>query len=113
MATIPTRLFDIRNGNGALDADATPYPAATLIVFKDAAAKTKVIQSFCDAYGYQATIPDPANPGQTINNPQSKQAFYNSKLTEFIKDIHRSVTIKAAELAAANTAKTNADGELP
>lgn len=113
MATLPQKLFDVRNGNNCVDADATAYPAATVIVFKDAAAKNKVVDSFATAYGYQATIPDPANPGQTINNPQSKQAFYNARLTDFIRDIYRSVTIRAAEVAAAVTAKTNADGELP
>lgn len=106
MATIPARLFDVRNGNDAADKDKTIYPAATLIVFRDAAAKTKIIQSFCDAYGYQATI-------NGAPNPQSKQAFYTQKITEYVKDIHRSVEIKTATDLAAKTAKDAVDTDLP
>jgi len=111
MAAIPTKLFDVRTGNDAVDKDSTPYPAATLLVFRDAAAKTKLIQSFCDFYGYPVTIVDEA--GQTIPNPQSKQAFFNAKLTDYLKEIHRGHKTQVAVQLAAATARTDADAELP
>lgn len=106
MASIPTRLFDVRNGNDAADKDKTVYPAATLIVFRDVAAKAKIVQSFCDAYGYQATI-------DGAPNPQPKAAFYTQKITEFIKDVHRGTEIKIDVDLATTAAKMRVDGELP
>lgn len=70
MPAIPTKLFDVRQGNNAADADATVYPRATLIVFKDNAAKQTVIDAFALLGSYSATLPD-GSP-----NPQSAQSFF-------------------------------------
>lgn len=42
-----------------------------------AAKKQKVLDLYCQTRGYQETIPDPENPGQTIPNPISKKQFVN------------------------------------
>ena len=110
---IPTRAFDVRNGNGVVDAGTT-YPQATVIVFKDKAAKDGIIDAFAAQYGYQATVPNPANPnGEQIPNPQNKQAFMNAKITAYLRDIYRASKITAAADAAKKTAEAAADSDLP
>lgn len=121
-AQAPTKLFDVRNGNGIVDNGVT-QAQATYIVYKDQPAKQKVLDAFVSAYGYQATVPNPAfdsskpvdaqtNP-QTIPNPQSKQAFFNRQLTAYIRDIVRSEAIKTAAKTASDSAATTADSDLP
>lgn len=104
-AQVPTRLFDVRNGNGIVDG-ANAYAAATYIAYKDAASKNKIIDAFCAAYGYQTTI-----GGQP--NPQSKQAFYNQQLTRFIKEVYKAQLVKAAAETAGKNAGDSADAEVP
>lgn len=111
-AQAPNRLFDVRNGNGTIDG-ATTYARAVVIPFKDAASEQKIIDSFATAYGYQATIADPANPGQTIPNPQSKKQFFMRQLTRYINDVHRAEVVKTAAKTAGEGAGATADGELP
>lgn len=50
-------------------------PAAQCLRFRDAIAA---------AYGYTDTIPDPNNPGSTIPNPVSKQAFIVRIVRQFL-----------------------------
>jgi len=45
--SIPTKAFDVRNGNGVIDAGTT-YPNAIVIPFKDAAAKQKFLDDYAD-----------------------------------------------------------------
>lgn len=113
---VPTKLFDVRNGNG-LTLDAVTYTRATAIVYRDNAAKDKVESAFATAYGYQETIPNP-NAGQegqpaTIPNPESKRAFMQKQLTRYIKDIVRSEDIKAAAKTAGDNAAASVDADLP
>ena len=80
MPALPNKLFDVRNGNNAVDSDATVYPRATIIVFKDNAAKQTVMDAFALLGNYSATLPD-GSP-----NPQSDQQFFNKELQQFIKE---------------------------
>lgn len=111
-AQIPTRLFYVRNGNGLVENSVT-YNRATYIAFKDNASKDAIIDAFCAMGGYTDTVPDPANPGQTIPNPQSKQAFYNKRIEAFIRDTYKSYRVSVAEKAAKATAEAAAEAELP
>lgn len=104
-AQTPTKLFDVRNGNGIVDG-ANVQAFATYIAYKDSTSKNKIIDAFADAYGYQATI-----EGQP--NPQSKQQFFNAKLTAYIRDVYKAQQVSVAEKAARDSAGTTADGELP
>ena len=112
VAQTPARLFDVRNGNGIVD-NAVAQPFATYIAYKDSASKNKIIDAFATAYGYQANIPDPANPGQTIPNPQSKQGFFNARLTAYIKDVYKAQQVATAAKTASDTAASAADAEVP
>lgn len=102
----PNKLFDVRNNVGGAS-------VLTYIAFKDAAAKDKVVDAFAREYGYQAQIPDPVNPGQTIANPQSKTQFFNQRLTQYLKEVVKADAIKQAATAATKTASDTADAELP
>lgn len=117
-AQVPTRLFDVRNGNG-LTIDSVTYNHATYIAYKDKASKDAMIDAICAMGGYQATVPNPAydpNVGgsqPTIANPQTKQQFYNKRIEQFLRDNYRAWKTSAAEKAAKATAEAAADAELP
>lgn len=109
---IPTKLFDVRNGNGIVDSGTT-YPFAITIVFKDKASHDAMIAAFASQYGYSATIPDPANPGQTLPNPQSTKQFTMSKITQYLKDIYRADAVTTATKSAGTTASSAVDAVVP
>lgn len=104
---IPTKLFDVSNGNGVIDAG-VPYPSATVIVYRDAAAKNKIIDAVARAGSYSATLPGGVTP-----NPQSKQVFFNKWLSNTIRDIVRNDAVSEAARAAAVAAGATADADLP
>ena len=108
----PTRLFSVISGNGAV-LNAETATRATLIWYRDNAAKQSVIDDFCAAYGYQATVPDPARPGQTIPNPVSQQDFFNDQLRKYIREVIRGQRVQAAANSAGASAGAAADADLP
>lgn len=119
---IPTGLLDVRSGNGLTinsGGDAGTYTRATYIAFKDNASKDAIIDAVCAMGRYQETVPNPAyNPNvvgsqPTMPNPVSKQAFFNKRLRDFLRDNYRAYKISVAEKAAKAAAETTADAELP
>lgn len=86
-AQAPTKLFDVRNGNGIVDGGVA-QPQATYIVFRDAAAKTAVIDALCDQCNYDAL--DPATR-------PSKQAFANREIQFWLRDKVRASREKAEQ----------------
>lgn len=44
------------------------------------------VTALCARYGYQATIPDPNNVGQTIANPQTDNAFAEQVVRRWVRD---------------------------
>jgi len=103
LAQRPVKLFDVRNGG----------TTATTIEYRDATAKQQVIDAFAAARGYQDTIPDPANPGQVIANPQTKQQFFNAALTQFLRDTYKTQTVKATLDAQTKAVQKTVDDDLP
>ena len=75
-AQAPTKLFDVRNGNGIVD-NGTAQPVATYVAYKDAAAKQAVIDALCDVGNYDAL--DPATR-------PTKQAFANREITNWLRE---------------------------
>lgn len=47
---------------------------------------TDILNDFCSYHGYQATIPDPADPEATIPNPVTKAAYAKAKVASFVKE---------------------------
>ena len=80
---------------------------ATLTLTFDTGAATvaSIVDDLAAANGYQATIPDPANPGQTLPNPQTKAAFAKEMVRQYIvrtiRDYRKEAAAKLAREAAA------------
>lgn len=72
--TIPTRAFDVRNGNGVVD-NGTTYPNAIVIPFKDAAAKQKFLDDYADNNNWANANPQP-----------TKQKFALDGMKQWMKD---------------------------
>jgi hypothetical protein len=72
--SIPTKAFDVRNGNGVIDAGTT-YPNAIVIPFKDATAKQKFLDDYADNNNWANANPQP-----------TKQKFALDGLRQWMKD---------------------------
>lgn len=78
--TIPTKAFAVRNGNGVID-NGTAYPNAIVIPFKDAAAKTALVDALCDLGNYNAL--DPATrPARAVFANNELQNLLRGKIKE-------------------------------
>jgi hypothetical protein len=63
---------------------------------------TRIQEAFAASYGYQATLPDPADPTKAITNPETKAQFTKRKIAEYVKEVTRAYEAnKAAEEARA------------
>jgi hypothetical protein len=72
--SIPVKAFDVRNGNGVIDAGTT-YPNAIVIPFKDAAAKAKFLDDYADNNNWANANPQP-----------TKQRFALDGLKQWMKE---------------------------
>ena len=70
-----------------------------------------VLTLFLEEQGYQAQIPDPANPGQMKPNPETVQQFVIRTLDEFIHGSAVSAEKKAAAEAAREAAGNTIRGK--
>ena len=59
--------------------------AVTLSYTLSDAQAAEVVDALCQRYGYQDTLPDPNNAGQTIPNPETRAQFAKRQVAEFIK----------------------------
>jgi hypothetical protein len=61
----------------------------------------RIVDAMAITYGYQATIPDPQNAGQSIANPETKAQFAKAQIkriiTEAVKNAEMHEARKAAE----------------
>lgn len=64
-----------------------------------------VVDAYTKQFGYQDTTPDPANPGGTIPNPETKQQFVQRMIRNSIKETVAGYQGMAANLAAAQKAR--------
>lgn len=86
---IPSKAYDVRNGNGVIDAGTT-YPAAIVIPFKDAAAKQKWLDDYADANNWENQRPQ-----------QTKQAFALDGIKLWMKEQARAGRQSAIQKATA------------
>ena len=106
---IPTKLFDVMNGNNAV-LDVT-YPRGTFIAYKDNAAKNKVEDAVATYTGWQATVPD--GKGGQVPNPVSKAQNLNKYITKILRDVVKATSANAAANAAIAIANSASESELP
>jgi hypothetical protein len=69
------------------------------------AAMPRVVDAFTKQYNYQDTIPDPANIGQTLPNPETKAQFTQRMIRTHIKDTVAMYEGMAANQTAAQKAR--------
>lgn len=53
--------------------------------FADAAAADDMLRRFAQQLGYQEQIEDPENPGQMIDNPESRAEFNKRHIVEYVR----------------------------
>ena len=71
-----------------------------------------IVDAFCDAYHYQATVPDPnGEPGDTVPNPETRPDFTKRQLLGYIRAIVKQYRVEQAVPTARSTAQTTADAE--
>lgn len=104
---VPTKLFDVQNGNGAV-IGANTYPQAIIIPFKDAASKTKLINALATNSGWSSLLSDGITP-----NPQTAQQAATNAMINILKQIYITEQTKAAAKTAGDTASATATGEVP
>ncbi len=63
---------------------------------------SRIVDAMALEYGYQATVPDPANPGQTLPNPQTKVQFAKAQIGRIIKETVSHQERRAAQQTAAS-----------
>lgn len=67
---------------------------------------TEILEALGTEWGYQPTVPDPQNPGQTMPNPQNRAGFCREQLkrilTEAYRNGKRKVLVQQAEAAVPN-----------
>ncbi len=85
---------------------------ATLTITIPNAQLTRVANAVATQHGYQAEVPDPDNPGQTIPNPQTKADFAREVLMRFLRETVRAHEAAVAAESARQTAITKADSEV-
>ncbi len=72
---------------------------AAMVANIAAAPRNRIINAFASAYGYSATIPDPANPGATLPNPVTTADFAVDKISEYIQAVVKGEEVKTAQAA--------------
>jgi hypothetical protein len=70
----------------------------------------RVLNGMAGAYSYQAAIPDPAHPGQTVPNPETKTQFAQRALVQFVRESVRGYEATQAGEAARSSKAAEADG---
>lgn len=79
----------------AVDLFANPLQAP------DDAARDRIINAVCAVNGYQAQVPDPADPTKTIPNPVGKRAFAKDHVKSYLRATVQAYERSQAALAAA------------
>lgn len=68
-----------------------------------------LVDAMSDAFGYEATIPDPNNAESTIDNPQSPEQFAAVQIVTFCRQVTAAYHVKQSRKAAEATANAQND----
>lgn len=72
--------------------------------------KTNITQDFAAATGWQANVPDPQNPGQTMPNPITRAKWLDNKIDAYVRATVRDYRLAVARQTADATATTDMTG---
>jgi predicted lipoprotein len=84
----------------------------TIVVDDSAGKASGTITDFVVAHGWTATIPDPANPGMTISNPETRAQAAKRIIQKFITDSGRAVRVSVKREAEAKKESDLVDTEV-
>lgn len=73
----------------------------------------KFVQNSCKAKGYQAEVPNPADPTEMIPNPETKAQFTKRMFLQYIRNLHVRGDVRTYEEgvdAVKSAAEAEADG---
>lgn len=87
-------------------------PATSITFTTDSSLFDLFVQAACISYGYRTTVPDPANPGQLIPNPQTPQQFAQQKVIDYCVEVVRAYQTEQAAQAARKAASDNLDTQV-
>lgn len=59
----------------------------------------QAVEAVCANYGYQPNVPDPANPGGTVPNPESPVEFAMTRLKLWLRDNIEAHVVRQANAA--------------
>jgi len=76
------------------------------ITFPDPNTYTSLVTAVCANGNYQANIPDPDNPGQTMPNPTTQDQFLQTYIATTMANIIIGYQTRMANLSAQKTAQT-------
>lgn len=62
--------------------------------------KNAITQDFAAATGWQATVPDPANPGQTLPNPLTRAKWLDARIDSHVRAVVRDYRLAVARATA-------------
>ncbi len=72
----------------------------------------RVVDAFAVQYNRPELVPDPANPGQYIPNPETKAAFARRLTKEYIKGVVKAAEASQAAEAARLAAIVDVDADI-
>ena len=67
----------------------------------------RVIESLCVNYGWRTNISDPSDPMRTIDNPETKSAFANRMVRQFLAEHVKKYEIDKATQAITDSLNIN------
>lgn len=85
---------------------------ATVSIDVPAAQMPRVIAAFVGVYNYQTQVPDPANPGQMIANPETKPQFTQRMMRQHAMDVTKTWEASTAGETARAIAVAKVDTEI-
>lgn len=72
--------------------------------------KSGITQDFAAATGWQADVPDPANPGETIPNPITRAKWLDARIDAHVRAVVRDYRLAVARATADQTATIDMQG---
>jgi hypothetical protein len=87
-------------------------PTTSITFTTDSSLFDLFVQAACASYGYRTTVPDPANPGQLIPNPQTPAKFAQQKVIDYCVEVVRAYQTEVSAQQARKAASDSLDAQV-